>query len=105
MITQKQHKLIVTIVDKGVSDTVIEASKEAGARGGTIIYGRGTGVHEQKKLFSMLIEPEKDVVLTVIEADQADEVLKHIINRSELNEPGHGIAFMIDIDAVSSDLA
>lgn len=105
MVNPKKHTLIVTIVDKGKCDMVVEASKEAGARGGTIIYGRGTGVHEQKKLFSMLIEPEKDIILTIVEEQEASEILKHIIDKTELNEPGNGIAFTIGIDAVSQDLA
>ena len=105
MVNKKKHKLIITIVDKGMSDDVVEASKEAGARGGTIVHGRGTGVHENKKLFSMLIEPEKDVILTIIEEDQAEKVLRYIIDKSELNKPGNGIAFMLNVDAVSMDLA
>lgn len=105
MVKQKKHKLIITIVAKGQSDTIVEASKEAGARGGTIVYGRGSGVHEKKKIFSMLIEPEKDVVLTIVEARQADDVLQHIVDKSDLNQPGNGIAFMLDVDAVSQDLA
>lgn len=105
MANPKKHSLIVTIVSKGKADTVVEASKEAGAHGGTIIYGRGTGVHEQRKLFSMLIEPEKDVVLTVVEEKLATDILKHIIDKTELNEPGNGIAFTIGIDAMSHDLA
>ena len=32
---------IVTIVNKGHSEPVVEASRKAGAEGGTIIFGRG----------------------------------------------------------------
>ncbi len=40
--------LIVTIVKKGWGDEVIKASRKAGAQGGTILFGRGTGIHENK---------------------------------------------------------
>ncbi len=35
--------LIVTIVNKGWGDIVVEASIKAGAEGGTILFGRGVG--------------------------------------------------------------
>ena len=38
--------LIITIVNKGQAEKVVEASK-AGAEGGTIVLGRGTGIHEK----------------------------------------------------------
>ncbi|MEX2364611.1 MAG: hypothetical protein WD597_13355, partial [Balneolaceae bacterium] len=66
MITDQKFQLIVTIVNKGFSGKVVDASKEAGAEGGTIITGRGSGIHEKAKLFNLAIEPEKDIVLTLI---------------------------------------
>jgi phosphoheptose isomerase len=55
--------LIITIVDKGSSEKVVDASKKAVAEGGTIIFGRGTGIHEQAKIFGITIEPEKSAFL------------------------------------------
>ncbi len=34
--------MIVTIVDGGMGEDVIDFSKEAGAAGGTILHGRGS---------------------------------------------------------------
>lgn len=94
-------KLIITIVGRGKCGNVLDASKEAGAEGGTIIKGRGSGVHEKAKLFSITIEPEKDIVLTLIPEDRAEAVMDSIIKSANLNQPGNGIAFMIDIEKVA----
>jgi hypothetical protein len=67
---KRTYDLIVTIVNKGDSEKVVDFSKKAGAEGGTILHGRGTGIHEQAKLFNILIEPEKDIVLTLIEKEK-----------------------------------
>ncbi len=96
-----KYKLIVTIVDKGSCSKVVEASKKAGAEGGTIIYGRGTGIHENQKLFSLLIEPEKEIVLTLISEDKAEKVMQSIIDETKLNEPGKGIAFILNVEETS----
>ncbi len=98
---QETYQLIITIVDKGSCSKVVEASKKAGAEGGTIIYGRGTGIHENQKLFSLLIEPEKEIVLTLIPKKRASEVMQAIIAETNLNEPGKGIAFILDVEATS----
>ena len=96
-----EFELIITIVDKGQCGKVIEASKEAGAEGGTIITGRGSGVHEKAKLFSFTIEPEKDIILTLVPKDRTQKVLEAIVKASELNEPGKGIAFVVDVERVT----
>lgn len=90
--------LIVTIVNKGWGDTVIEASMKAGAEGGTIVFGRGIGIHEKKKILSIPIEPEKEIVLTVTPPEKTDAILDEIVKTARLGEPGRGIAFTIRVD-------
>ncbi len=92
--------LIVSIVRKGWGSTVLQASVKAGARGGTVLFGRGAGIHEKERIFGMSIEPEKEIVLTLVYAEQADTVLSRIVAAAELNEVGHGIAFVIPVDRV-----
>lgn len=92
--------LIVSVVRKGWGSTVLEASVQAGARGGTVLFGRGAGIHEQEKIFGMSIEPEKEIVLTVVYADQVDTVLTEIVRAAELNDTGRGIAFVLPVDQV-----
>ncbi|MEC5423981.1 P-II family nitrogen regulator [Virgibacillus sp. C22-A2] len=92
------YDLIITIVNKGDSEKVIDSSRDAGAEGGTILTGRGTGVHEKAKLFNILIEPEKEVVLTLISKDKTKDVLRSIEEGANLKKAGKGIAFVIDVD-------
>lgn len=100
MKVSKDHHLIVTIVKKGRSEKIIEAAKNAGARGGTVLHGRGVGIHEQKKLLGIPIEPEKEVVLTLIHKDKSDTVLQAIVEAGSLNKPGTGIGFVLDVEKV-----
>ncbi len=90
--------LIISIVNKGYSELIVEASKEAGAEGGTIMGGRGTGIHEKAKLFGISIEPEKEVVLTLVPREITQKVLYHIIEKAGLNKPGKGIAFVLEVE-------
>lgn len=95
------QSLIVTIVRKGWGSTVLEAAVKAGARGGTVLIGRGAGRNEQEKMFGVSIEPEKEVLLTVVSSDRVDAILAQIVKAADLNEVGHGIAFVVPVDKIA----
>ncbi len=92
------YDLILTIVNRGESDKVVDASKKAGAEGGTILHGRGTGIHEKAKLFNILIEPEKELILTLVSREKTEQVLHTIEEDAHLNKPGKGIAFVLEVE-------
>lgn len=95
------HELIVTIVPKGVASEVVQASKDAGAGGGTVLYGRGTGIHEAKKLFGMSIDPEKEIILTVVTAEQREKITQAIVERGKLNKAGNGLTFSVPLSSLA----
>ncbi|WP_096188097.1 P-II family nitrogen regulator [Evansella halocellulosilytica] len=90
--------LIITIVNKGDAGKVINASKKGGSEGGTVINGRGSGIHEKAKLLSIHIEPEKDIVLTLIKKSLTNNVLEALEEHVNINEPGRGIAFVLPVE-------
>jgi nitrogen regulatory protein PII len=90
--------LIMTIVRKGWGSTVLAAAVAAGARGSTVLVGRGAGINEQEKIFGLSIEPEKEIVLTVVDAGRVDAILDAIVDAAELNDVGRGIAFVMPVD-------
>lgn len=92
--------LIVSIVRKGWGNTVLEASVKAGAAGGTILLGRGIGVNEKESIFGIPIEPEKEIVLTLVQENEIDAILKAIVRAAELDQPGHGLAFVMPVKKV-----
>jgi nitrogen regulatory protein PII len=95
------HKLLVTIVKKGAASKIVKATKEAGAEGGTILFGRGTGIHEKKRFLGINVEPEKEVILTLIPKDKVDSILLAIEKAGELDKPGNGIGFIVDVKRVA----
>lgn len=95
-----KHKLIVTIVKKGVAKKIVKASKQAGAEGGTILYAKGTGVHENKTFLGIAVEPEKEVILTLVQTEKVDEVLDKIVEAGKLDKPGNGVGFVINTKGV-----
>ncbi len=95
------YKLIVTIVMKGMAKKVVSASKKAGAEGGTTLLGRGTGINEMQKMFGICIDPEKEIVFTLIPAAKADVVLSAIEKAAQLDKPGYGVAFVLNTRSIA----
>ncbi|HHV45947.1 MAG TPA: P-II family nitrogen regulator [Tissierellia bacterium] len=96
-----KYEAIFTIVDKGLSDEVIEAARGAGATGGTVIHGRGAGIHEKEKLFNIEIEPEKDIVLILANESIVDNIVNAISKKLNIDKPGAGILFVMDVSRTS----
>ncbi len=87
--------LIVTIVRKGWGEAILEATMAAGAHGGTIIPARGIGKNEQQRVFGIQIEPEKEVVLTLVPGTMTADILREVERAGELDAPGKGLAFSL----------
>lgn len=91
------YQLITTIVDRRKAEDVVDAAVEAGARGGTIINGRGSGIHETKKLFAMNIEPEKEIVLIICDSAITDGIVSSISEKLGIDKAGTGVIFVQDL--------
>lgn len=95
-----KHEMIMCIVNAGFSETVMEAAKSAGARGGTILNGRGTANKEAESFFHIAIQPEKEVVMILVPAEIKDAVLHALYQKAGLDTMGQGIAFSLPVDEV-----
>lgn len=93
-------ELIITIVDGGKGPDVVDFSKEAGASGGTILHGRGSGIHDAGKFLGLEIEPEKDIVLTIVPDSLTTKVMNAIGEGIQINKPGNGVALSIALSKV-----
>lgn len=93
-VQEVMHYMATVIVDKGKAEQVVDAAVKAGSKGGTIINARGSGIHETSKVFSMEIEPEKEVVLIVAHRDKIEGIVRSIRQDLKIDEPGNGIIFI-----------
>jgi nitrogen regulatory protein P-II 1 len=96
----KNHKLLVTIVKKGLASKVVKATREAGAKGGTILYGRGHGIHENRTFLGFTINSDKEIILTLAPIDKLDSILSTVEECAKLKKPSQGIGFVIDVKKV-----
>ena len=91
------YKLMISTVKPGVTDDIVTAAKAAGARGATIIPGRGAGTHEAKTFFGLSLEEQTDIVLLLLTDDLVRPVMDAISQAGEFDKPGTGIAFALEV--------
>lgn len=91
------YEAIFVIVDKGKGEFVIDAAKKAGSKGATLINARGSGIHETSKLFSMEVEPEKEIILVLSESTGVEKIIDAVSTECKIEEPGNGILFTCDV--------
>ena len=94
------HEVIFCVVNAGFSDEVMDAAREFGARGGTVIRARGTANAEAEKLFNIAIQPEKEIVMILVETKIKNDILHALYKAVGLNTPGQGIAFTMPVESV-----
>ena len=94
------YEMIMCIVNAGFSELVMDAAKEEGARGGTVIHARGTANKEAEEFFHIPIQPDKDIVRILVPAEIKDKVLHALYQNAGLKSEGKGIAFSLPVDEV-----
>ena len=99
--SMSNKEAIFVIVDHGKAHEVIDFANEAGAKGGTIIHGRGSNIDEKAKLFNLNIEPEKDIVLILAHKDKVERITDSIKVGMNIEDDYQGIIFVVDVSRTS----
>ncbi len=93
-----QKELISVIVNQGYADDVMEAARNAGASGGTILNARGTAKEGDVKFFGLTIVPEKEMLMLIVDHDQSEKVFNAVKNLPCLDKKGSGIIFSSPVE-------
>jgi nitrogen regulatory protein PII len=93
-------KLLVAMVEDDKTDAVLDAAREAGATGATVLnQARGEGIKKSKTFFGLSLETQRDVVMFLVEEHMSRKILEKIADVGQFDEkPGTGIAFQIDVE-------
>jgi len=93
-------KLIIAFVEDTKTDKVLDAAREQGATGATVIsQARGEGLEKAKTFFGLTLETQRDVLLLLVEEHMSRKILERIGDVAEFDKsPGTGIAFQIDVE-------
>lgn len=97
---EKEYELIVAVVSKGQSDVVVSAAREAGATGGTIMYGKGTFNSDNDAFLGINLKAEKEIIFTIVPTNKKTKIMEQISSKAGLSEEGKGILFSLPINSM-----
>lgn len=93
-------KLIIAFIAEDKTNKVLNAARQAGATGATVInHARGEGLEPPKTFFGLNLETQRDVLLLLVEEHLSRTILEKIAQVGEFEENlGAGIALQIDVE-------
>lgn len=93
-------KLIIAFVEDQKTDAVMDAARDSGATGATVINNaRGEGLKQTKSFFGISLETQRDVLIFLVEEHLSRHILETIGEVGEFDTaPGTGIAIQLDVE-------
>lgn len=95
------HELIYVILNEGFSDEVMDAAREAGAGGGTVLAAKGTGMRQVSKFSGMTISDEKEMILIVAKAEDKTAIMQAILDKAGKGSAAGAICFSVPVSKVA----
>lgn len=93
-------KMIIVFAEDDKTDAIMDAARQAGATGATVITNaRGQGLQVSKTFLGLTLDTQRDVILFLVEEHLSRQILEQINRVGALDEkPGTGIAFQVDVE-------
>ncbi len=91
------YELVIAIANSGRTDMVMNAARAAGARGGTVIHGKGTGSENAERFYNVSIASEKELIMIVAEKGNKSEIMKAIVRNAGPDTEAGAIVFSLPI--------
>ncbi len=98
---EMKNSLIITVVNQGYSEAVMDAARKAGARGGTVVHSRRLGDDtEVLGFWGFSIQEEKEMVFIVANKAHKLDIMKAIGEKCGLHSDAKGLVTSLPIDSV-----
>lgn len=91
------NELIVVIAQQGYTDMIMDAAREAGAYGGTVIHAKGTGQEFAEQFMGVSLAAEKEIVLIVAKTEQKNSIMKSVMEKAGLDSKAKSIVFSLPV--------
>jgi len=95
------YEVILAIVNAGFAEEAMDLARHEGVRGGTILNARGVAREKEAAFFGITIEPEKEILMMVVEKAIRDNVLNTLYSRMGMGEKAQGIVFCLPVTDVA----
>ena len=97
MACEGKYEMVVALINRGYTDLVMEAARQVGAPGGTVLNTRGIGSEEVEQFLGISIQAEKEIVFLVVPTEKRQDVMQAISHEAGLKTPAKGVVLSLPV--------
>lgn len=96
-----EYELIIVIANQGYNNLVMDAAREQGAGGGTVLNAKGTGMEKAEQFLGVSIAAEKEMIFIVTKKKDKNAIMKAIMERAGMNSKAKSIVFSLPVTSTA----
>ena len=93
-----ENSLILITCNQGTSDVVMDTAKKAGARGGTVLRARLSGVEELESSYGLNMTPEKEILMIIVPNGIRNAVMESVNKEHGLRSEAEAVICSLGVD-------
>lgn len=97
VLKETEYELIIVVSNFGYTNMVMDAAREAGAGGGTVIHAKGTGMEKAEKFLGVSLAAEKEIIFIVARTEKKTEIMKAVMENAGLESKAKSIVFSLPV--------
>lgn len=95
------YELLVVIANHGYSDLIMDAAREVGAAGGTVIHAKGTGMERAERFLGISLAAEKEMIFIVAKKELKNPIMQAIMRQAGMESPAKSIVFSLPVTSTA----
>ena len=95
------HELLVVIANHGYSDLIMDAAREVGAAGGTVIHAKGTGMERAERFLGISLAAEKEMIFIVAKKELKNPIMQSIMRQAGMESKAKSIVFSLPVTSTA----
>ncbi len=95
------HELVIVITNQGYTELVMDAARDAGAAGGTMLHARGVGMKYAEKFLGVSLVAEKELILMVVKTEKKNEIMKAVMDEAGLESRARSVVFSLPVTSTA----
>lgn len=97
---EPEYELILAVANEGHTDLIMDAAREAGAGGGTVVHAKGTASERARKFFGMSIASEKEMVFIVTKENKKNAIMKNIVSKAGMHTDSKAVVLSLPVSMI-----
>ncbi|MDE7318491.1 MAG: hypothetical protein K2N46_02020 [Lachnospiraceae bacterium] len=98
MSSENRHSLILISVNQGYTETVLDTARTFGARGGTILRARWSGVKALESYHGISLQTEKEIIVIIVPNDLRNRIMDEVNKKHGLKTNAQAIVCSMKVD-------